>query len=259
MVKLTPVKGTDAGLSGDEQIRIVLRYIINQGGRAEMADLYKAVNAELTSKGKCLSLQGRASLRFFINTVAVKAGYILPYDKKNPGWRITADGRDFAETHAGTTEQVVNVETGKTITVPSNAAQGSAFENWVLHFLRAVYPNYAWYHQGVHKNNERGLDFVGTHVGEPKGEKPRTIGVQVKLHQQHNRPTELEWLKFLAGCFARRTDEAIFITTGTLNSAQRREAQEARVLVIEGKTEIARLSKQHKLLEFRLDAEIDLH
>lgn len=251
MGSLMPVKGTRAGLSGDQQIRVMLRRLVQLGGQAQMSDLYLAVNEELAPKGYCLSKGGMASLRFFINRVAVQAGYVFPYDKQSPGWKITAEGRDFADTQPDMPEQVVNPKTGRTTAILSSAAQGAAFENWVLKFLRAIYPNYAWYHQGVHKNNERGLDFVGTLVGESQ-DRTRTIGVQAKLHQPDNRPTEVEWLKFLAGCFARRTNEAIFITTGTLNSAQRREAQEAGVLVIEGRAEITRLAKKHSIAEFRL-------
>ena len=31
----------------------------------------------------------------FINRVAVKAGYVAPHDKSNPGWHITAEGREY--------------------------------------------------------------------------------------------------------------------------------------------------------------------
>lgn len=74
--------------------------------------------------------------------------------------------------------------------------------------------------------------------------------MQVKLHQPNNAPTQDEWLKFLAGCFARRVESALFVTTGRLTGAQRREAQEARVIVLEGEAEIARLARLHRIEPF---------
>jgi hypothetical protein len=145
----------------------------------------------------------------------------------------------------------VNVDTGVEEHIFPNSAQGAAFERWVMLLLRATYPYYAWYHQGRHKLKERGLDFVGTRVGDSNDE-PRSIGVQVKLHQANNAPTQGEWLKFLAGCFARRVESAMFVTTGRLTGEQRREAQEAKVIVIEGAAEIDRLAKLHNVKLFEL-------
>lgn len=42
-----------------------------------------------------LSDQGRASLRFFVNRIVVRAGYIYPQEKEQPGWRITPEGREY--------------------------------------------------------------------------------------------------------------------------------------------------------------------
>jgi len=42
-------------------------------------------------------------------------------------------------------------------------------------------------------------------------------------------------------------DEAVFVTTGRLTSEQRREAAEAQVVVIEGRTELDRLAKRHNI------------
>jgi hypothetical protein len=250
--------GFDAGLSGDDQIRLVLQRIVDRGGEAEMADLYAAVEDRLGPMGLTLSDQGRASLRFFVNNVAVKAGYLHPHDRTNPGWRITAEGREFAGSPAAAAQVAVNVDTGSEEQVPSNAAQGAAFERWVLLLLRAAYPHYAWYDQGRHKHNERGLDFVGARIGDSKDE-PRSIGVQVKLHQPNNAPAQAEWLKFLAGCFTRRVDRAMFITTGRLTGEQRRESQEASVIVIEGASEILRMASLHGVERFDLsERETDL-
>jgi hypothetical protein len=187
-----------------------------------------------------------------VNRVAVEAGYLYPHDRAKPGWRITPEGREFAASGgAAVTEPVMNVDTGAEVALPPNAAQGAAFEKWVLGFLRVSYPYYAWYHQGVHKHNERGLDFVGTRLGDANDE-PRSIGVQVKLHKANNAPAQTEWLKFLAGCFARRVNAAVFVTTGRLTGEQRRESQEADVTVLEGAEEIARMAQLHGLEPFEL-------
>jgi hypothetical protein len=181
----------------------------------------------------------------------VQAGYVYPHDKEKPGWRVTPEGREFAASPAADAEIAVDVDTGAEKVLLANSAQGAAFERWVLSLLRATYPYYAWYEQGRHKAHERGLDFVGTRLGDVNSE-PRSIGVQVKLHQPNNAPTQDEWLKFLAGCFARRVESAIFVTTGRLTGSQRREAQEAKVIVLEGADEISRLARLHRVDPFDL-------
>ena len=65
------------------------------------------------------------------------------------------------------------------------------------------------------KRNERGLDFYGAGLSQDVSGH-LSVGVQVKLHDPTNAPTEIEWLKFLSGCFARRVNNALFITTGRL-------------------------------------------
>lgn len=87
------VTGAAAGLSGSEQIRIALAEIVAQGGTATMRQIAEAVERRLGDKK--LSAQGLASLRFFVNRVAVQKGYIQPYDPGNPGWRITPAGREL--------------------------------------------------------------------------------------------------------------------------------------------------------------------
>lgn len=251
MTALQPIKGTDAGLSGDEQVRIALTAIAEKGGVAQMSDIYAALEAALNPNGYTLSEQGRASLRFFVNKVAVEAGYLHPHDKDSPGWRLTSQGREFLAASVETSETTINVETGTEQSVPSETARGDAFEQYFVRVLRAAYPNYAWYHQGRDKRRERGVDFVGNRLGDARGE-PSSIGVQVKFHNANNAPTEREWLKFLAGCFSRRLDAAVFVTTGKLTGEQRREAQEARVIVIEGRDEVTRLASQHGIARFEL-------
>ena len=86
--------GSDYGLSGDDQVALVVRHIAEQGGRAQMPALYEAVEAQL--RGNELSEQGRSSLRFFVNKVAVEKGYLEPYDPANPGWLLTEKGWNLA-------------------------------------------------------------------------------------------------------------------------------------------------------------------
>ena len=251
MATLKPVTGTDAGLFGDDQVRIALRAIAEHGGVAQMRDIYEAVETVLNPKGFTLSEQGKASLRFFVNRVAVDAGYLHPHDRESPGWRLTSQGREFLADTAEAAETAINIDTGTEQSVPVETARGDAFEQYFIRVLRAAYPNYAWYHQGRDKRRERGVDFVGNRLGDAHGE-PSSIGVQVKFHSPNNAPTEREWLKFLAGSFSRRLDAAVFVTTGKLTGEQRREAQEARVIVIEGRDEVSRLASQHGIDRFDL-------
>ena len=84
--------GSDAGLSGDDQIRIAFVKSCDVAA-APGCTRSTAVESVLQPRGLILSDQGRASLRFFVNRVAVLGGYIHPYDRENPGWRITERGR----------------------------------------------------------------------------------------------------------------------------------------------------------------------
>jgi hypothetical protein len=251
MTTLKPVTGAEAGLTGDDQIRIALEAVTNRGGVSKMHDIYEAVESALKPKGFTLSEQGKASLRTYINREAVEAGYLHPHDKDSPGWRLTAQGREFLASTDAAAETTINTETGIEQAVPPEIARGDAFENYIVRVLRAAYPNYAWYHQGRDKRRERGVDFVGNRLGDAHGE-PSSIGVQVKFNASTNAPTEREWLKFLAGCFSRRLDAAVFVTTGKLTGEQRREAQEARVIVIEGQDEVSRLASQHGVARFEM-------
>ena len=251
MADLQEATGFEAGLTGDQQIQIALKEIVDKGGTASMTELYIPLEQRLNENGQTLSYQGKASYRFFINKVAVEAGYLYAYEKDSPGWRITPQGREFVTSDLELTESTVDVDTGLEEEVLSNTAKGAAFELYVQKLLQAAYPYYAWYHQGIHKRNERGLDFIGNRIGD-SGEEPKSIGVQVKFYAAKSAPTQLEWLKFLSGCFARRVETAIFITTGRLTGEQRREAQEARITIIEGREEISRLSTLHNIGSFEL-------
>ena len=227
--------GSEAGLTGNDQILIALQTIVSLGGGAEISDIYVAIEERMD--GTSLSDQGKASLRRLVNAEAVKAGYIYPHDKHDPGWRITPEGREYLESDLGEEEEIVNVDTGQTENVLAHSVRGAAFENSSLILLRKMYPHYSWYHQGQHKRQERGLDFIGRPTGEDR-HGLGSIGVQVKLHKSTAAPSSREWLKFLAGAFVRRIGTAIFITTGRLSGEQRREAGEAGVIVIEGSESI---------------------
>lgn len=86
-------KGTDIGFTGKKQVEIALRAIKNAGGVLKMPSIYDALEKEMNKYDATLSFQGKSSLRFFVNTTSVKKGLIYPYDKTNPGWRITELGR----------------------------------------------------------------------------------------------------------------------------------------------------------------------
>lgn len=249
MSEQNPKTGVEAGLSGDAQIRIALQAIVDNGGTVPISKLYSAVEQKMG--GIQLSYPGKGSLRYFINTVAVKAGYIYPYDPSSPDWRITPEGRAFVGAEPTASEEVIDVDTSQPVQVLPNTVRGTAFELYVMDLLKKIYADYAWYHQGVHKHNERGLDLIGSLVGNAINQ-PQVVGVQVKFHAQNTAPSQLEWFKFLAGCFARQVDRAIFVTSGRLTSEQRREAGEARVIVIEGRNEITRIAESHVIPKFDL-------
>jgi len=243
------VTGAEAGLSSDDQIRVALQTIESNGGQAEMSQIYDAI--EKCLNGPMLSAQGKASLRKLVNSDAVKAGYVYPHDPANSGWRITTEGREFLRSEPDIVENVLNVDTEQTEIRPSNTVRGTALEQYIIRLLRNMYPHYTWYYQGQHKSRERGIDVIGNLLGESEND-VHSIGIQVKFHATNTAPTNEEWLKFMAGCFARRFDSAIFVTTGRLTSEQRREAGEARVVVIEGRDEITRIAKIYGIERFEL-------
>lgn len=240
--------GAQSGLTGDDQIRICLERMAENGGQATTPELYDAVENHMN--GARLSESGKAYVRHCVNQIAVRAGLVYPHDPDNPGWRITPEGRESISLEP-MFEEVINSATGETEQQITNSAAGLAFELYVLELLKRIHPNYAWYHQGIHRRHERGLDFIGTRLGDTSGE-ARKIGVQVKCHAPHRMPSALEWKKFLAGCFARRLSSSMFITTGRLSADQRREADEANVIVIEGREEVSRIAGLHGLERFDL-------
>ena len=93
MKEIRAMTGVEAGLSANAQMRIALEAIVNNGGAAQMSDIYAAVERQMN--GAMLSEQGKASLREYVNRKAVNAGYIHPHNPADEGWRITQAGRDF--------------------------------------------------------------------------------------------------------------------------------------------------------------------
>lgn len=115
--KTTFLTGPQGGLSEKDQMKIALELILRQGGVATMSQVYEAVEKKL-ARNVLLSDQGKHSLRRIINLRAVEAGYIHPFDKQSPGWRITNAGVSFINGELGysvgrirvTAKALVNLE-----------------------------------------------------------------------------------------------------------------------------------------------------
>lgn len=236
--------GAEAGLSRDEQVRIALGAMVASGGSATTDEIRKAVEERMESA--TLSKQGKASLASFLSSRAVEAGLVRPGGERGV-WTITPEGREFLE---GEDEVETTVDASGFETVSSkNTVPYRLFELHCQKIVKAMYPNHVWLDQGLYKRGEFGLDLIGTEVGSTE-ERPKKIGVQVKLHKADSTPTDLEWTKFLAGAFRRRVSTAIFITTGRLRDWQRDAANEAGVLVIEGRSEVDRISDLYGIEPF---------
>ena len=243
-MKLQEVTAAEAGITKEQQYELIFKAIL-ENGVISTDEIYTLINNVLKKNNQTLSTQGKATLRALINNKAVKDGYIYPHDRENPGWRLTPDGRELVSSSPTQQEIVFNIETQQEETFISNSVKGALFEKYCLGLLKIIYPYYSWFHQGIQKNNERGLDLIAEKIGEIRTEY-KSIGVQIKNHKESSSPTEKEWLKFLAGCFVRHIDKAIFITTGRLTSEQRREAGEGKIMIIEGIEELNRLAKEYK-------------
>ena len=241
---LKEVTAADAGLTKEQQYELIFKAMLDKGGLTT-DEIYGVINDVLNKNGQTLSTQGKATLRALINNKAVNESYIYPFDKENPGWRLTPEGRELVVSDNTQQEIVFNTETQQEEPFVSNTVKGALFEKYCLGLLKNIYPYYSWFHQGIQKNNERGLDLIAEKIGEV-GTEYKSIGVQIKSHKESSSPTEKEWLKFLAGCFVRQIDKAVFITTGRLTSEQRREAGEGKVMIIEGRDELNRIAKEYR-------------
>jgi hypothetical protein len=242
-MKLKEVTASEAGFTKEQQYELIFNAILKKGVLTT-EEIYNVINALLQKNDQTLSIQGKATLRALINNKAVNEGYIYSHDRDNPGWRLTPEGRELISSDNTQQEIVFNTETQQEETFISNTVKGALFEKYCLGLLKRIYPYYSWFHQGVQKNNERGLDLIAEKIGEIRTEY-KSLGVQIKNHKESTSPTEKEWLKFLAGCFVRRIDKAIFITTGRLTSEQRREAGEGKIMIMEGVDELNRLAQEY--------------
>lgn len=240
--------GAEAGLSRDEQTRVALQAMIDNGGVATSTQIQDAVEARMSPAR--LSRQGKATLSSYISREAVQAGLVS--DPGRGSWAITPEGREFMD--SGTEEETTVAATGIEVTAPSNTVRGRAFEVYCEGLVKAIYPGFTWLDSGRYKKNERGLDFVGTEIGAIDGAAKR-IGVQVKFHQAEHTPSDAEWLKFLAGCTLRNVSHGVFITTGRLSGAQRSDADRAGITVIEGRDEVDRMAERFGLEPFRLEGQ----
>jgi predicted transcriptional regulator len=245
MANLQEVTYREAGLTKSDIYSLVFTEMAKNSDGLEIKDINKIVNTELAKNSQILSKQGERTLSNLISVGAVSDGFIHPFDKENPKWRLTSEGRQLIEQLGQQEESVFNTETETDEKETPNTVKGFLLEKYVLGLLKEMYPYYSWFHQGVQKNNERGLDLIANKIGEQHSEH-KTIGVQVKNHKETSAPTKEEWLKFLAGCFVRHIEEAMFITTGKLTSEQRREAGEAKITVIESIDELNRIAKLYK-------------
>jgi predicted HNH restriction endonuclease len=96
MSGLTPVTAAKAGICGEEQIVLALKAIYAHNGVASIQQIYAAVNGVLAKQGDILSTQGQDSLRYYVNTKAVRMGYIHPHVKgRRNEWRITSLGEAY--------------------------------------------------------------------------------------------------------------------------------------------------------------------
>ena len=245
MANFKEVTYREAGLSKEDIYLLVFTKMAENTDGLEIKDINKIVNTELAKSSQILSKQGERTLSNLISVGAVSDGFIHPFDKENPKWRLTSEGKEIVKQQGQQKESVFNTETETDEKEIPNTVKGFLLEKYVLGLLKEMYPYDSCFHQGVQKNNERGLDLIANKIGDEHSEH-ESIGVQVKNHKETSAPTKEEWLKFLAGCFVRRIEEAMFITTGKLTSEQRREAGEAKIIVIEGIEELNRIAKLYK-------------
>ena len=248
MVKIKEVNFTEGNLSKENLYPLIFKALEESHDGLKTAEIYDIIDEVLKKDSKKLSQIGKNSLRKLINTYAVQEGYIYPYSDDGK-WHLTTSGKELVSQQGKQKEIVYNQETKEEEEETPNTIKGAILEKYVLGLLKIIHPYYSWFHQGVQKINERGLDLIANRIGENTSVY-KTIGVQIKNHKITSSPTEKEWLKFLAGCFVRKIDEVIFVTTGKLNSEQRREAGEAKITVIEGIEELNRIAKLYKYISF---------
>jgi hypothetical protein len=235
---------SEAGLTKEDVLTLILSAILENPDGVTTKQVYEIINTELAKSSSVLSFQGEATLRNLLSSSAPPKGNYI-YKNEFEKWVLTVQGKEKIEEMGNRVEEVIDETTGETKTIQpslSNTVKGGLLEEYVLGLLKIIYPHYTWYHQGKNKNNERGLDLIANKLGDALIAH-ENIGVQIKNHLETNAPNDNEWQKFLAGCFLRHVDNAMFITTGKLTSNQWREAGEAKIIVIAGKDELNRIAK----------------
>jgi len=245
MSNLREVNITQSGLSKVDLYPIIFTAMSRNQDSLEMNEIHDAVNEKLAETQQILSEQGKKSINTLISKCAKEEGYVFSYSRNN--WRLTDEGSDFIEDK----EEQEGVDiTGPDEVKMSNNRRGTLFEKYVLGLFTRIHPNYVWFRQGRLTQHERGLDLIAKPIGESTSQY-KSIGIQVKHHinEKDTIPTDY-WNKFLQGCFVRRIDEAIIVTTGKLTGEQYRDAGEANIKVIEGIGEIHRLSKMYDYKTF---------
>ena len=235
------MSGAEMELDRNEVVRSCLRHLVAAGGSATTEELYAAV--ETNMGGARLSPSDRACVREYVDRYAVRTGLVVPPSPDRPGWHITAEGREL-------------LAADERAPGPESSPMSRALEQCVLELMRLIHPRYVWSHHGVDTRRKRGLGLIGTRFPDedPHGRSPDTIGVQVRLHDPTGAPSDDEWESFLAGCFVRQIDLAIFVTTGCLTGDQRREAKARDIIVIAGAAEIVRIADQYGYPRFEVEA-----
>jgi hypothetical protein len=196
---------------------------------------------------RALHDNGKATVRFYLNRVAVRRGLLEPHDPHRPGWRITDEGRAWVASQIEAHGSEVTSE-GLVMATERVPPAWRQFERWCLALLERMYPDSVWALQQAERGRQRGLDLVGTcFTAERFG---RVTAVQVKLHDADRCPSDEEWSQFLAGCPLRRSDRMIFITTGRVSAVQQREAQDAGIVVMAGEDTLKRVASLYGLAPF---------
>ena len=131
MSGLKEVTYREAGLTKVDMYSLVFNELVKYPDGLEIKDIFKVVNAELANKESLLSKQGEDTLRNLISAGAVSDGFIHPFNKENPKWRLTNEGKKLVEQQGQQKEKGFNTETGNDDTDIPNIVKGTdEFEEW---------------------------------------------------------------------------------------------------------------------------------
>lgn len=92
-VEIIECTGAQAGLSGTQQIRLMLLALVANNGVASMAVLYEAINQVIAPRR--LSNMGKAALRSYMNRNCLQKGWVEADTKPRQAalWRLTPKGQ----------------------------------------------------------------------------------------------------------------------------------------------------------------------